>query len=567
MASVKLDDEMIAVNPAYSTPVEDAAGEEAATPSLFWRRFWLTAKVVALIGMIAFTGVAFSMDAGKAVTLLYFWSFVGVIALCLFLGRKFDSQVTSAFMSVDSFGERVSNSRPLAIACGLAGLAAMGLIVGLCVAGTEDWSQRLIGLLGLLGFVLLSWASSFKPREVKWRPVIGGILMQFVFGLVVLRSSWGFNAFDFLGNEISKLLDYVNAGTNFVFGGVLGAPPGIIVVKDLAGNDVTLFFFKIFAINILPTVIFFSALVSIMYHVGMLQVIVRVIGRAIALCLGTSAAESLNAAGSIFIGQTEAPLLIRPFLADMTDSEIHAVMTAGFATIAGGVLAVYISFGISASALLAASVMSAPASVAISKIIMPETQIAKSRPGEKFVIDAGETVNIFDAAAQGASVAVQLALNIGGQLIAFISLVAFANATLAYFGAYVGHPELSFELISSYVFYPFAYLMGADGADCLKVGELIGTKIVLNEFVAYQKLSSYIADGSISKRSELIATYALCGFSNFGSIGIQVGGLTPLAPNKRGAIARLVFSAMLAGNWACFMTASIAGCLYDPAKL
>jgi nucleoside transporter len=567
MASVKFDEEALAENPAYTAPVEDAASDDAPTQSLFWRRFWLAAKVLALVGAITFTGIAFSLDAGKAVTLLYFWAFVGVIALCLFLGRKFDTQVTSAFMSVDSFGERLSNSRPLAIACGLAGVLAMALIVGLCVAGTVDWAQRLIGLLGLLSFVLISWASSFKPREVKWRPVVGGILMQFVFGLIVLRTSWGFDAFDFLGTEISKLLDYVNAGTQFVFGGVLGAPPGIIVVKDLAGNDVTLFFFKIFAVNILPTVIFFSALVSIMYHVGILQVIVRVIGRAIALCLGTSAAESLNAAGSIFIGQTEAPLMIRPFLADMTDSELHAVMTAGFATIAGGVLAVYISFGISASSLLAASVMSAPASVAISKLIMPETQVAKSRPGEKFVIDAGETVNIFDAAAQGAAVAVQLALNIGGQLIAFISLVAFANATLGYFGAYVGYPELTFQLICRYLFYPLAYLMGCDEADCLKVGELIGTKIVLNEFVAYQQLSTFIAKGEISKRSELIATYALCGFSNFGSIGIQVGGLTPLAPNKRGAIARLVFSAMLAGNWACFMTASIAGCLYDPARL
>eukprot|EP00171_Calliarthron_tuberculosum_P017524 IDg17524t1 len=297
-------------------------------------------------------------------------------------------------------------------------VATVALIIGLSIAD----ARRLVSLVGLGVFVFGSWLCSWKRRDVKWRPVIGGLLFQFVFGLLILRSNAGSDTFEFLGKQITNIIGYTSKG----------------VFKK---------FFGIFAFSVLPTIVFFSSLVSVLYYLGVLQAVIRVIGAVLAYLLGTSASESLNAAGNIFIGQTEAPLLIKPFLRDMTESELHAVMTGGFATIAGGVMAIYISFGVSSSQLLAASVMSAPAALAISKLLMPETEDSKTAAGSKYKIEAGGDGNIIEAAANGAAVAVQLAINIGGQLIAFLAIIAMLNGFLGFLGRLIDIPKLSFEMI------------------------------------------------------------------------------------------------------------------------
>jgi len=293
--------------------------------------------------------------------------------------------------------------------------------------------------------------------------------------------------------------------------------------------------------------------------------------------LGTSSSESLNAAGNIFVGMTEAPLLIRPFLPKMTRSELHAVMTGGFATIAGGVLAIYISFGVQASHLLSASVMSAPAALAISKIIYPEDEVSptaqnseekeRNEDAIKDVLNQigkGSESNVIEAAANGAIVALRLAGNIAGMLIAFLALIGFLDYMFSYWGSLIDW-DITFTKLCGYIFYPIAFLMGIHPDDCQIAGELIGTKVVVNEFVAYSDLEYVYAD-SLSLRSNTILIYALCGFSNLGSIGVTLGGLTPLAPERTKDLTQLVVSAMIAGNLACFMTACIAALLYDESR-
>uniref|UniRef100_A0A7S1VSV7 Sodium/nucleoside cotransporter n=1 Tax=Grammatophora oceanica TaxID=210454 RepID=A0A7S1VSV7_9STRA len=368
-------------------------------------------------------------------------------------------------------------------------------------------------------------------------------------------------AIEFLSEQFTYLLGYTYAGSGFVFGylvdGQLFGRPFQLVDGD------SYFLAPPFFFNVLPSVIFFSALVSMGYYLRILPFLVRKVGYFLAICLGTSASESLSAAGNIFIGQTEAPLLVRPFMPEMTESELHAVMTGGFATIAGSVFGVYISFGIDGVAILAASAMSAPAALAISKLTYPETEDSPTSTGKKgaYDIPSSDHVNVIHAATDGAVVGTQLMLNIAGNLVAFLAIIAMLDAWLYYFGERVDI-YLSFNAICEVVFYPFAWLMGVDAEDCREVAVVLGLKIFANEFVAYEKLAFTFKD-QISDRSFYIASYALCGFSNFGSIGIQLGGLTPLAPNQGKKLAKLVFSAMIAGNTACFMTACIAGIFYE----
>ena len=288
--------------------------------------------------------------------------------------------------------------------------------------------------------------------------------------------------------------------------------------------------------------------------------------------MGTSPAESFNAAGNIFIGQTEAPLLIRPFLEGMTESELHAVMTGGFATIAGSVLATYIHFGVSAHHLLTASVMSAPAALAMSKLMCPEVEEPAVKKVEDIKVEKTDEKNILEAIAVGAAMSIGLVANIAVMLIAFLSLLKCANSVLGWFGSMVGEPAFSFEYICSYLFMPFAYIMGVSWDDSFKVAELLGVKTFLNEFVAYDRFSVFIKNkakgtgDTLSSRSEVITTYALCGFANFGSMGIQLGGIGCLAPGKKKVLAKHVLRALVAGTLACFMTACIAGILYEEGK-
>ena len=400
--------------------------------------------------------------------------------------------------------------------------------------------ERFISLVGLGVFTGLAYLLSIDRRAIRWRPVLWGIAIQLIFALLILRTPIGFAVFSFLGSLVGRFLDFSDAGAAFVFGENF---------KD--------FFF---AFKVLPTIIFFSSFITVLYHYGVLQRVVEWVAAVMIRTMKTSGAESLSAASNIFVGQTEAPLLIKPYVSTMTQSELHAVMTGGFATIAGGVMAAYISFGIPAEHLIAASFMSAPAALAISKLLYPETEPSLTA-GEVTIKVERTSANVIDAAASGALDGLRLALNVGAIIIAFLALLAMVNALLGWVGGLVGFPTLSLELILSFLLAPIAWLMGIPWADCGQVGTLLGKRTILNEFIAYVDLQTLIQENRISERAVIIATYALCGFANIGSIGIQIGGIGGIAPNRQPDLAQLGLRAMIGGTLACFMTASIAGML------
>ena len=313
----------------------------------------------------------------------------------------------------------------------------------------------------------------------------------------------------------------------------------------------------IFAFHVLPTIIFFGALMSVLYHLNIVQTVVRGVAWVMQKTMGTSGAESLSAAGNIFVGQTEAPLLIKPYVPEMTRSELMAVMCGGFATVAGGVLAAYVRFGISAGHLISASVMSAPAALVVAKILYPEKEVAKTADGAQAEFEKG-TTNVIDAAATGAADGLKLALNVAAMLLAFIALIALLNGILGWVGGWFGL-SLSIKTIFGWMFYPLSWCMGVDNQDLLSFGNLLGTKIAINEFVAYVELGAL--HHQMTPRSFTIATYALCGFANFSSIGIQIGGISAIAPGRRMDLAKIGLKAMIGGAIASWITACIAGIL------
>ncbi|XP_059118776.1 solute carrier family 28 member 3 [Peromyscus eremicus] len=414
--------------------------------------------------------------------------------------------------------------------------------------------QHLVSFGGLIMYIMLLFLFSKHPTRVYWRPVFWGIGLQFLLGLLILRTKPGFITFDFLGKQVQTFLGYTDTGAMFVF-----------------GEKYTDHFF---AFKVLPIVVFFSTVMSVLYYVGLMQWIIRKVGWLMLVTMGSSPIESVVAAGNIFVGQTESPLLVQPYLPHVTRSELHAIMTAGFATIAGSVLGAYISFGVSATHLLTASVMSAPASLAVAKLFWPETEKPKVTLKNAMKIESGDSRNFLEAATQGASSSIPLVANIAVNLIAFLALLSFVNSALSWFGNMFDYPQLSFEFLCSYIFMPFSFMMGVDWQDSFMVAKLIGYKTFFNEFVAYDHLSKWInlrkAAGPkfvngvqqyMSIRSETIATYALCGFANFGSLGIVIGGLTSIAPSRKRDIASGAMRALIAGTIACFMTACIAGIL------
>ena len=400
--------------------------------------------------------------------------------------------------------------------------------------------ERLVALLGLACFVGIAYLTSVNRSAIRWRPVLWGFALQIIFALLILRTAVGFSVFSWLGDRVSDFLNYSDAGAAFVF-----------------GENFQDFFF---AFKVLPTIIFFSAFISLLYHYGVLQKAVGAIAWVMRRTMKTSGSETLSAAGNIFVGQTEAPLLIKPYVATMTMSELHAVMTGGFATVAGGVLAAYVSFGIPAEHLIAASVMSAPAALAISKIMFPETAVSQTR-GEVTLSVESENENGVDALAKGALDGLRLALNVGAIIIAFLAVLAAFNALIGFVGGLIGYDELSLESILAVLLAPVAWLMGVPWADCSAVGTLLGKKTILNEFIAYLDLQQLIESNAISERAVIIATYALCGFANIGSIGIQIGGIGGIAPERQSDLAKIGVRAMVAGTLACFTTACIAGML------
>ena len=400
--------------------------------------------------------------------------------------------------------------------------------------------ERVISLLGLLIFVIISYGFSVNRRAVRWRPVLWGIALQFIFAVFILKTALGLAIFQFLGDVVSGFLNFSDVGAKFVFGDKFAE--------------------HLIAFKVLPTIVFFSSFIALLYHYGILQKVVQWVAWGMVRTMKTSGSETLSCAANIFVGQTEAPLIIKPFLETLTMSELHAVMTGGFATIAGGVMAGYISFGVPAEHLIAASVMSAPAALAISKIFYPETEKSVTA-GEVTLKVEKVYANAVDAAATGARDGGILALNVAAMLIAFLGLLAMLNGFLGWVGSGFGLPQLSLEWVLSFVMWPVAWLMGIPLADCGQVGVLLGKKTILNEFIAYLDLKTLMEKKAISERAIIITTYALCGFSNIGSIGIQIGGIGGIAPLRQADLARLGFRAMIAGSIACFMTACIVGIL------
>ncbi len=399
---------------------------------------------------------------------------------------------------------------------------------------------QVISVLGLFSMLVIAWLLSTDRRAIRWRPVIGGTLLQVTFALLILRTETGRRTFDIAGAAINKFLDFTDAGAAFVFGEKF---------KDFY-----------FAFKVLPTIIFFSSFITILYHYGILQRIVRLFARVMMKAMGTSGSESLSASANIFVGQTEAPLLIRPYVSSMTHSELMAVMTGGFATIAGGVMAAYVGMGVSAKHLLAASVMSAPAALVMAKLMFPEKEHSVTA-GKVEIEVARPWANVIDAAASGAGEGLKLALNVGAMLIAFVALIALIDWPLAALGQAIGFEQLSLRWLLGVVCRPLAWLMGVDWSEAGQVGTLIGIKTAVNEFVGYIEMEKMIAAGQLSERAQVIATYALCGFSNFSSIAIQIGGIGAMAPERKSDLARLGLRAMVAGSLACFQTAAIAGFL------
>ena len=435
---------------------------------------------------------------------------------------------------------------------GMLRLAAAALAVGIAVAVYVFQNYLSLNVragFGIVAFIAVVAAFSSNLRAVSWRTVGFGMAIQLGLALLILKlefGGWrpGFEFFSRVGGAVKRFLEFTNAGSTFVFGGL--ADPAVMGALFPGGF--------VFAFVALPTVIFVSSFFTVLYYFGVLQFIVKVFAKAMMYLMRTSGAETLSAAANVFMGQTEAPIIVKPYVPRMTRSELLAMMVGGMATISGGVMAVYIALGADPVAILTTSVMAAPCGLYLSKLLLPETEVPETLGDVKTTVEK-QHVNVVDAAAAGASDGLMLALNIAAMLIAFLAFIAMFDFILGWI-----RPGLSLPVIFSWVLSPVALLMGVPNQDLGAMGDLLGTKLVANEFVAYVKLTSEYR-GVISDRSYVLATYALTGFANFASIGIQLGGIGAMAPSRRGDLARLGMKALLAGFLATMINACIAAML------
>jgi len=430
--------------------------------------------------------------------------------------------------------------------------------------------ERIMSAVGIVVLIGIAYLFSKNRKAIQIRVILWGLGLQLLFALFILKTPIGKRIFFVFRDVFMHLLSFTDAGASFLFGNIyrgdagvvknLGpGGPGPIQVWDAASGsfvDIGI----IFAFHILPTIIFFASLMGILYHLGVMQRIVQLMAWIMQKTMRTSGAESLSVAFDIFVGQTEAPLVVRPYVPTMTRSELMAIMVSGFSNIAGGVMAAYARFGIDPGHMMAASVMSAPAAFVMAKTFLPETEEPLTKGTVKMKIER-ETANVIDAAANGAADGLKLALNVGAMLLAFIALIAMVNFGFQALSHVVPFFPSSLKQVFSWVFAPIAFVMGVPWSDIPEFATLLGTKITLNEFVAYLDLGQMIQQGAISQRTVLIATYALCGFANFSSIAIQIGGIGGMAPSRRSDLARLGLRAMFAGAMATATTACIAGIL------
>ena len=399
-------------------------------------------------------------------------------------------------------------------------------------------------VLGIVVLLVIAVLFSNNRKAINLRTVLGALAIQIGFAALILYVPFGRDALQATANGVSNVIAYGNEGINFVFGG-LSDPSN-------AGF--------IFAVKVLPIIVFFSGLISVLYYLGIMQAVIKVIGGALQAALGTSKAESMSAAANIFVGQTEAPLVVRPYIKNMTQSELFAIMAGGTASIAGSVMAGYAGMGVPLTYLIAASFMAAPAGLLFAKILFPQTeQFTDKQPDTD---DSEKPTNVLEAMAGGASAGMQLALNVGAMLIAFVGLIALVNGILGGVGGWFGYGDLTLQSIFGWIFKPLAYLIGVSWDESAIAGQMIGMKLAVNEFVGYLEFAKYLQPDTavvLSEKTKAIITFALCGFANFSSIAILIGGIGGMAPNRRGDVARLGLKAVVAGTLANLMSATIAG--------
>ncbi len=401
--------------------------------------------------------------------------------------------------------------------------------------GSISW----ISLVGIGVLLAAAYGMSYHRKDINWRTVGGAFLLQISLGAFVLYLPFGKDVLISVSNFVSTIIDYAKDGINFLFGDIGRQKMGFM-----------------FAFHVLPVIVFFSSLIAVLYYLGIMHKVIAVLGGGLQKLLGTSRTESMSATANIFVGQTEAPLVVKPFIPTMTQSELFAIMVGGLASVAGSILAGYASIGVEMKYLIAASFMAAPGGLLMAKLILPETEKVRTDLAE---IEAAQDqpVNVIDAAATGASNGMQLAMNVGAMLLAFVALIAMLNGLFGWIGEFIGYPDLSLQLLLGYIFQPLAFVLGVPWSEANLAGSFIGQKIVINEFVAYFDL---IANKQqLSQQSQAIITFALCGFANLSSIAILLGGIGGMAPSRRKDIARLGFKAMLAASLANFMSAAIAG--------
>jgi len=396
------------------------------------------------------------------------------------------------------------------------------------------------GILGIFVVLLIAFVFSSNRKAINWRTIAGGLAIQLIFAFIVLKWELGREVLLEISNAVQKMIGYANEGISFLFGPLAN--------PDFTGS-------MVFALSVLTIIIFFSSLISVLYYLRIMQFVIKILGGGLSKLLGTSKAESVNAAANIFVGQTEAPLVIRPFLGKMTKSELFAVMTGGLASVSGSVLVGYSLLGVPLEYLIAASFMAAPAGLVMAKLMLPETEKVDD---SNFKLDKDtESVNVIDAAARGAGDGLKLAVNVGAMLLAFIALIALINGILGAIGGLFGFGGITLEGILGYVFSPLAFAIGVPWAEAVEAGSFIGQKLVLNEFVAYSNFAPVIAE--LSEKSVMIISFALCGFANLSSMAILIGGLGSMAPSRRPLIAKLALRAVVAGTLASLVNAAIAG--------
>jgi len=402
----------------------------------------------------------------------------------------------------------------------------------------------MMSLVGIAAILLTAYICSAYRQQIKWRTVIGAFLIQMIIGAFVLYVPFGKDVLLSISNFVGNIISYAQQGIVFLFGDAGAQKYGFV-----------------FAIHVLTVIIFFSSLIAVLYHIGVMRVVISVLGGGLQKLLGTSRPESMNSAANIFVGQTEAPLVVKPFIPTMTRSELFAVMVGGLSSVAGSVLAGYAGMGVELKYLIAASFMAAPGGLLMAKLLLPETEAPKDDLSA--VVAMEKNTNVIDAAASGAASGLQLALNVGAMLLAFVGLIAMVNGLIGWIGGVFGVDGLTLQQIFGYVFQPLAFVLGVSWEEARLAGSFIGQKLVINEFVAYLDFVNYVKAGQLSEHTQVIVTIALCGFANFSSIAILLGGLGVMAPNRRSDIAELGLKALLAATLANLMSAAIAGFFYS----